>query len=207
LEIPTHDPSRIAFDPPYIVKSLWEHASKGLDDGCIVRDKALLRRVMVERRDSLGGECFAEAYIEGREFNVSLLGDASGVEVLPVAEMRFDQYEGRARVLGYEAKWEQGSFAYEHTTRTFDVEPQDKELVRRLSRLAVKCWRLFHLRGYARVDFRVNAEGEAYVLEVNANPCISPDSGFVAAAAQAKISYNKLVSRIVADCPLRNQAL
>jgi D-alanine-D-alanine ligase len=160
---------------------------------------------MLERRESLGGECFAEAYIEGREFNVSLLGDASGVEVLPIAEMCFDKYETRPKVLGYDAKWTEGSFAYEHTARTFEVAPEDKDLVRQLSRIAIKCWKLFRLRGYARVDFRVDAQGEPYVLEVNANPCISPDGGFIAAASQARISYDNIISRIIADCPLQDK--
>jgi D-alanine-D-alanine ligase len=68
-----------------------------------------------------------------------------------------------------------------------------------LTEIARACWHLFGLRGYARVDFRVDQDGQPWVLEVNANPCISPDGGFVAAAAQVGLSLNDVVGRIIQD--------
>ena len=58
-------------------------------------------------------------------------------------------------------------------------------------------WRLFGLTGFARVDFRVNEDGEPLILEINTNPCISPDAGFAAAAAEAGMSYEALIEAIV----------
>jgi D-alanine-D-alanine ligase len=65
--------------------------------------------------------------------------------------------------------------------------------------IARRCWPLFGLRGYARVDFRVDESNQPWVLEINANPCLSPDAGFVAAASQAGLSYRQVVERIVQD--------
>ena len=62
-----------------------------------------------------------------------------------------------------------------------------------------KCWHLFVLKGYARVDFRVDEQNQPWVLEINANPCLSPDAGFVAAAARAGLSVEDIIQRIVAD--------
>ena len=80
--------------------------------------------------------------------------------------------------------------------RVYRVE--DRELVNRLQEASRRSWALFDLRGYARVDFRVDAGGTPWVLEVNANPCLSPDAGFAAAAERAGISYDRVIARILA---------
>jgi D-alanine-D-alanine ligase len=71
----------------------------------------------------------------------------------------------------------------------FHSGPEDTILISELKRLAIECWKVFGLRGYARVDFRVDTQGRPWILEINANPCLSPDAGFAAAAAYAGISY------------------
>jgi D-alanine-D-alanine ligase len=80
--------------------------------------------------------------------------------------------------------------------RSFDVEPP---LAMRVERLALDCWELFDLDGYARVDFRVDAEGTPWILEVNGNPCLSPDAGFAAALATARIPYPDAIRWLVDD--------
>jgi D-alanine-D-alanine ligase len=147
----------------------------------------------------MGHECFAERFIDGREFNLSILAGVQGPQVLPPAEIRFDFPPGRKRIVDYRAKWDEESLEYRATRRSFEFAPDDAPLLERLESLALRCWRLFELKGYARVDFRVDGEGNPFVLEINANPCISPDSGFVAAAARAGILFWELACRIVAD--------
>ncbi len=186
----------------FIVKSVWEHASVGLGTDSVIEalSPIQLTEAMELRGESLGGDCFAERYIEGREFNLSMLTGYDGPVVLPPAEIRFDDYpEGKVRIVDYRAKWEEGSFEFHHTPRTFDLEPHDAALVEKLKTLAVACWRLFGLQGYARVDFRVDLEGRPSILEVNANPCIAPDSGFVAAASRAGIDFEEVVRRVLVD--------
>ena len=92
-----------------------------------------------------------------------------------------------------------GSFEYEKTVRTFETATQDWELVVRMGEISLKCWEIFELRGYARVDFRVDSLNQPYVLEVNANPCISPDAGFVAACAEGGVGYTRMIERILMD--------
>ena len=149
------------------------------------------------RRAELGGDWFAEEFVPGRELNVALLAERSGPRALPVAEIRFDAFPAdKPRIVGYAAKWDTDSFEYRNTPRSFAVEP---ELAERLCRLAVDCWALFRLEGYARVDFRVDERGNPWVLEVNANPCLSPDAGFAAALAEAGIGYEAAVARLIDD--------
>lgn len=187
---------------PYILKPVAEDASVGLEDDAVVQvgDRAELEQHVRTRAASLGLDVFAERYIPGREFNVALLARPEGPEVLPIAEIHFVDYPpGRPRLVGYRAKWDVESFEYTHTPRSFAFPAQDAPLLAELARLACACWALFGLRGYARVDFRVDADGQPWILEVNANPCLSPDAGFAAAAAQAGWGSRDVVGRIVTD--------
>jgi D-alanine-D-alanine ligase len=190
------------FPPPWIVKNAWEHASIGLDDASVAADADALRRA-IERRAAAERleDLFLEEFVDGREFNLSVLGRrAAEPEVLPAAEIRFVEFPaGKPRMVGYRAKWDEGSPEYGRTPRTFEFPPEDAALLAELAAISRRCWSLFGLRGHARVDFRVDARGVPWVLEVNANPCISPDAGFAAAAARAGLSMRDTVARIVAD--------
>ncbi len=184
----------------FIIKSVWEHASIGLDDNSTLVSKCPedLRNAIERAQRQWNREFFAERYIDGREFNISVLCGPEGPEVLPHAEIRFIDYPPeKQKIVDYRAKWDEASFEYHHTLRCFDFSHQDQPLLNQLSSLAKECWQVFGLRGYARVDFRVDREGSPWVLEINANPCISPDSGFVAAAYRAGIDYTEFIARII----------
>jgi D-alanine-D-alanine ligase len=194
--------SRFMLRGRYIVKSVWEHASIGLGEDSVVtpENSHILLKELERRRDSLRGEGFAEEYIEGREFNLSLLASVDGPEVLPPAEMRFEKYPpGKLKMVDYRAKWDEDSFESRHTERCFSFSPSEGPLLQQLKDLAKRCWHLFDLRGYARVDFRVDEAGLPWVLEINANPCISPDAGFIAAAGEAGLTYRQVMARILRD--------
>lgn len=181
----------------WIVKSAWEHASFGLDENekllFETRDELLNRFEKEKNPDHF----FAERYIHGREFNLSILGKKTDAEVLPPAEIRFTYPDGKPRIVGYKAKWDEASFEYINTNRSFDFTEYDRTLLEKLKHICHQCWVVFGLTGYARVDFRVDENGNIFVLEINANPCISADSGFVAAATRAGLSQKEVVKRIL----------
>jgi len=186
-------------DARFIVKSVWEDASVGLDDDAIVPgDQVRLRSELAARQGTPGAPFFAELFIEGREFNLSIVGGPEGPLVLPAAEMLFEDYpEGKPRIVGYAAKWAEDSFEYSHTVRRFDIPHDDHDLLESMACIAKACWRLFGLDGWARVDFRVDRDGRPWVLEVNANPCLSLDSGFAAACARAGLDFHQAIGRIL----------
>ena len=189
----------------WIIKGVWEHGSDGMDDDALLNDPAAgeLQSRLADRRARTGRRCFAERYVEGREFAVALLADEGGPETLPPAEIDFSAFPaGKPRVVGYRAKWSEECFEFHHTPRRFDFEPSDRPLLQRLGRLAIDCWRLFDLRGWVRVDFRVDDSGQPWILEINANPCISPDAGFAAMLQQASIPFDRAIERILEDALL-----
>ena len=184
----------------YLIKSSWEHASIGLDENSIIgyTSKAKILKEMNCRKEKLGGSCYAEAYIDGREFNVALISSKNGVKVLPIAEMLFQGYaQDKPKIVDYKAKWDADSFEYNNTIRKFDFHKEDANIISSLREIALRCWDLFSLRGYARVDFRVDNNGKPWVLEINSNPCLSRDAGFAAALQQAKIKYHEAIGLII----------
>ena len=193
---------------PWIIKSLWEHGSLGLEKDDFVSEQPLasLDQTLMERSKGLGGSCFAEVFIQGREFNLSILQGLEGPEVLPPAEIVFENFGAeKPTVVGYRAKWETGSFEYHHTPRRFEFPPEDETLLGRLKSSALRCWDIFGLGGYGRVDFRVDPQGSPFILEVNCNPCLSPDAGFAAAVLRSGLTFADAVERIVKDALLHKK--
>jgi D-alanine-D-alanine ligase len=186
---------------PVILKPVWEHASFGMDDrSVLVPDSPEeLREALRRREQHTQRPWFAERFIDGREFNLSLVAGGGGeVAVLPPAEIEFVDFpDERPRIVGSAAKWDPQASEYHTTPRRFVFPPSDRSLLDELKRLARECWTWFDLRGYARVDFRVDSTGRPWILEVNANPCLTPDAGLAAAAAEGGMDYWTLIGRIL----------
>ena len=185
----------------WVLKSSWEHGSLGLEEDGVVEcaDAGRLAASLERALPRLGGEGFAERWVEGRELNISLLAGPDGPEVLPHAEIAFTgDWGDRPRLVGWRAKWDPTSFEWSHTPRRFHFPASDAPLLAELSALSRRCWELLGVGGWARVDFRVDSTGQPFVLEVNANPCLSPDAGFAAAVERAGLSFDRAIERIVA---------
>lgn len=185
-------------DRTYIVKSTLEDASVGLDDGCVCLGKEVVARAELSARRH-GGRWFAEEYVDGREYNISMMEGPDGEPfVFPLAEMRFDDWPAdKPRIVGYGAKWDESLDINDQMVRDFTTEQKDPVLAAKIRKACIGTWKLFGFTGYVRIDFRVTPEGEPMVLEVNTNPCIAPDAGFAAAGEQIGLSYDQLVQRVV----------
>jgi D-alanine-D-alanine ligase len=187
---------------PYIIKATWENASVGLDDHAVILsgDGELVREQIASRSRQLGYSCFAEQFIDGREFNLSLLATPDGPRVLPPAEIDFRNFpEGRQRIVGYAAKQGDGVGDGVKISRIFEFSENDGPLLNTLRELALECWRLFGLAGYASIDFRVDEHGQPWILEINANPSLAYEGGFVAALAREGLSLSSAVEWIIQD--------
>lgn len=186
----------IADDESWIVKSLWEHASLGLDDGSVVHGRSAMQSRMRHCAEIHGGLWFAERFVDGREFNISLIEQNGQPLVLPLAEMTFVDYPpGKPKIVSYAAKWDENAPEYRATERHFPQLPDTER--QNLQKVARRCWSLFGLRGYARVDVRLDSDGTPWVLEVNANPCLTRDAGFIAATVEAGMRYRQVIEMIL----------
>ncbi|MBN1153312.1 D-alanine--D-alanine ligase [candidate division KSB1 bacterium] len=189
---------RDSIELPCIVKSVWEHASVGLSENSIVYDEKILVDRLSDLEKNDPGNWFAERYIDGREFNVSVIEKDGRPLVLPIAEMVFKDFpKDKARIVDYKAKWDESSPEYLNTVRSFDYPAEDDHLLAELTEISVRCWHVFGLSGYARVDFRVDLHNRPYILEVNANPCLSPDAGFIAACGMKGLTYVQVIDTIL----------
>lgn len=181
----------------YIIKPVWEDGSLGITGDSVFESGKGDKEKLKGFDDA---HWFIEEYIEGREFNISILSGPDGPEVLPPAEILFVNFnDNRPKIVDFKAKWEPDSFEYINTVRKFPGDTLSNKLHTGLKKTAVECWNLFGLKGYARVDIRTDKNEDVYVIEVNANPCISPDSGFVAAVGEAGYSFTSVIQRIVDD--------
>ncbi|MBF0319459.1 MAG: hypothetical protein HQL01_06630 [Nitrospirae bacterium] len=180
----------------YIVKPSCEDASVGIDDTSIFTDRESLLKSLPEAYATHKQPLLIEEFITGRELNVSMLDHGNGkIEALPAAEIVFQDWpEDKPKIVNYAAKWLPRAFEYNNTPRQFNPPGIDTEYVKRI---ALSCWRAFGLRGYGRVDFRVDESARAYAIEVNANPCISHDSGYMAAAREAGYTETAVVNSII----------
>ncbi len=185
----TFAPSGLRF--PVIVKPRFEDASIGIDQESIFETPETLS-AGIESFKARFGSVLVEEFVDGREFNVSLFGYPK-VRVLPLAEIDFSAFpEDMYRIVGYRAKWDRGSFEYDHTPRDFSSELSESTRTR-IHKTALACFHLFQLRDYGRVDMRIDERGQVFVLEVNANPCLSPDAGLAASYMREGSSHAKMV--------------
>ncbi|MDP4796046.1 MAG: GNAT family N-acetyltransferase [Rhodospirillales bacterium] len=181
----------------FIVKSDALHGSQGMDDKSVVKGADAAQEI-ASRSQRFGGRFFCEQYIEGREFNVAVMGEGEDVQCLPIQEIDFTGFpEGRPKIVDYAAKWDGNDTAYHTTNRRFGLEKTEPALAEKLQHLSLLAWRTLALNGYARVDFRVDGAGNPFVLEVNVNPAIAPDAGFPAAAREAGMDYTQMTQKIL----------
>jgi D-alanine-D-alanine ligase len=176
---------------PAICKPAAEDASIGVEQRSVVRTTRQLTErasAMLERWD----EVIVQRYVEGREVNVGIVGDAT----LPIAEIDFGQMpKGMWRIVTYRSKWETGS------DEDLGSAPQcparlPASVATGLRKVAMAAWRMVGGAGYGRVDFRIDERGRPWILEVNANPDIAPDAGLARMAGVAGIEYGALVRQI-----------
>lgn len=179
----------------YIIKAKDLHASIGLD-GSSVLDAGTyeeLSAAIAQKSVHMGSEFFAQEFIDGRECNIAFLNG----EILPPAEIQFRGFaENQPRIVGYEAKWDDTRPEYHNTVRVF-IDPQKEgALIDILKKTTKQVLDMCGVTTYARVDYRVVGM-TPYVLEVNTNPCISPDAGFAAAAERAGYTYDEMIMQII----------
>lgn len=184
------------FKFPLIVKPVHEDASIGIKDESVVNNESELRkriRVVIKEYNQ---PALVEEFIDGREFYVGILGDKQK-EALPVAELVFGDFpEKKPRIFSYSAKWDEKSIEFNETEESCPANI-DKELEKKLIGLALQASKILLCRDYVRIDFRVDKNGNPFILEVNPNPDLSPEDWLALMAKEKGYSYTELINRII----------
>lgn len=182
---------------PLITKPALEDASVGIEhDSVVTNHKDLKERIeylLYEHEQPV----LIEEYIEGRELNVAILGDENP-KVLPISEIDFSEMPDHLfNIVSYQAKWDPLHESY-HKTIPICPAKLPKRIEEKAGKIAVESFKAMGCRDYCRVDMRYCKDTkELYVLEVNPNPDLTEDAGFMRSAKQAGYSYRKTLKKIV----------
>ncbi len=187
--------SSFALSFPCIVKPNSEDASHGITEDSVVNGPRSLERQVKRICHLYEGWTLVEEYVEGREFNATVLGNTK-LEVLPISEIAYSLPAGMPHILTYSAKWEPESTYYQCSEVICPAELGTEER-ERIEYVVVTAFSVLGCAGYARVDLRMDAAGRLKVIEVNPNPDISPDAGAARQARAAGMTYNEFIERIV----------
>jgi len=177
---------------PVILKLIHEDASIGISEFSVVNDFKSLKKRLDFLFNHYKQDVLIEEYIVGRELNISIFGN----QILPISEIIFEGLPSELpKIITYEAKWSPETVYYKHTSPRCPSQ-LDEKLRLRIEDVAMQAYTAMECRDYARVDIRLNKRNNPYVIEVNPNPDISTDSGFVRSAAAAGISYDEILFRL-----------
>lgn len=187
--------TKIDLSFPLIVKPLHEDASTGINEKSVVYEiRELEERVEFITR-KFKQPALVEEFIDGREINVAILGNKPPI-VLPISEIDFSQLPPHLpKIVTYEAKWIPNTDYYE---KTIPICPAtlEPELERKVKEIALLCYNIMGCRDYARIDMRIDKNGNPYVLEVNPNPDLSRNAGFMRSASVYGLTPSETIVKI-----------
>ncbi len=179
---------------PVFIKPVGEDASVGIDSRSFIRDEETLYRNIKAKLVEFPRGLIVEEFMPGREINVGFMGDYP-YELVGVSVLDYSQMQGCAQYIGYSAKWKPDSEEYSRllpevvTRGEADITERAVD-ISRAAAAALGC------RGYFRVDLR-EKERELYVLDVNPNPDITPEGGFMRQGCSGGASYGQIINSIV----------
>jgi len=186
-------PAHLAY--PLIVKSLIEHASVGIARASVVdSDDRLVERVRFVH-ERIGTDAIAEQFIDGRELYVSVIGNER-LASFPAFELVAEKQPADEPLIATARAKHDIEYQERHG---IDIRPAElpAALAVEASHVGKRIYRILELSGYARLDFRLDAQGGLYFLEANANPEIAEREEFASSARHAGVSYPDLLERIL----------
>jgi D-alanine-D-alanine ligase len=187
-------PTKLKF--PIIVKPVYEDASAGIENASVVKNKEELNKRITFIINDFNQPALIEEYIEGRELNVSVMGDDDPV-VLPISEIDFSKMPKHLEnIVSFQAKWDPMHESY-HKTIPICPSILPEKVEKKAKAIALKAFKVMEVRDYARVDMRLSKDNKLYVLEVNPNPDLTEGAGFMRSSDAAGLTYDKTLAKIV----------
>jgi D-alanine-D-alanine ligase len=186
-------PKRLTF--PILIKPLKEEASYGISQASFVETDEQFRERVEFIHGKLDNDVIAEEYIEGRELYVSIMGNHR-LQVFPIRELVFREVPpDEPKIATYKAKWDEAYRERWGLENRF-ADGLEPALVRQIEAVCKRVYHLLTIDGYARLDLRLTAKNEVYVIEANPNPILAPDEDFAQSAMKTGVAYPQLIDRI-----------
>jgi D-alanine-D-alanine ligase len=182
---------------PLFVKSQIEEASLGISQASVVQSDAELEERVRFMHEKVNTDVIVEEYIEGRELYVGILG-AERLVVLPIWELVFENMPDNVpHIATRRVKWDP-KYQKKRGIVSREAHGLSPELRQRIQSVCKRTYRALGLSGYARIDLRLRADGEIYVIEANPNPEIAFQEDFADSAKKQGYSYEDLIQRVLA---------
>lgn len=178
---------------PIIIKPNAEGSSKGISDVSIVESKAELQELVNKNLELYHQDMLAEEYIEGREFTVGVLGNGKDRHIFSPMEIRYKKStQGNYHVYSYPVKQDYKNYVSYECPAAITPE-QEKEMIQTTRKICD----LLGCLDFARVDYRMDAEGKIYFIEVNPLPGLAPGySDYPMLADFSGMDYKTLVQNV-----------
>lgn len=181
---------RINLRFPLIVKLKHEGSSKGMDERNFINNIEELKTQVDRLTSTYKQAVLVEEFISGTEFTVAVIGNKQP-KAYPIVQVSID------------GKLELGNMFYTFARIASDrlkyhcPAPISKDLTAKLQDIAVRAYSSVDCRDFGRVDFRVDKDGNPYVLEINPLPCLATEDIFPLIAKETGISYNQIINKIL----------
>lgn len=190
-------PEKTSLSFPLIAKPSREDASLGIRSNSLIRNldelKSNVRTILEKYKQPV----LVEEFIDGREFNISVIGSSDDPKALPVSEIDFSELGADIpKITSYEAKWLEEHPLYKKTPAVCPAKISDK-LKSELQDIARRVFKVLEAKDYGRVDVRLSADNKIYVLEFNPNPDISPVAGFIRSIKASGMTYEDFVEFLI----------
>jgi D-alanine-D-alanine ligase len=180
---------------PAIVKPAFEHCSFGITREAVVQSRAELMPRVSYVLEELQQPVIVEDFIDGREFHVGIVGNGI-LRVLPPGEIDYSVFDDiHDRLCTYQSNFDKTSLAYQQTIPKLPAVLTDEQLYR-LEKIVIAAYRATDCRDYARMDIRLR-DSTFYVLDVNHNADISPDTSLILGAELVGLSYGSFGSFLI----------
>ncbi len=184
---------------PLIVKPANTDNSIGITNDSVVKNPEELKRQLQRVVGELGRPALIEEYIEGDEYDVSIMGsEEDDLRVLPLSRSVFDRMpEGYWHIYSFEAKWDEGSVYKQNIEVQRPAKNIPKKLEAVISEIALDTYNILDCHDYGRVEIRVDKSGNPYVLELNPNPSINLSDCVPVVAGLTGLDYGDFLEEII----------
>ena len=187
---------------PVFIKPCFRDSSEGIDADSLVFMRSNLERVIKQKLKQVPDGLILEEFIPGNEYNIGCISGKGG-GLLGVSVMEYHRHPRLLQFMDYQAKWDAGSYSYKKLTpKVIPLTDLNVKLKKEINKLCIDISNMFGCSGYFRIDAR-EKDGRLYMLDVNPNPDINEESGFMKQAYARGYKYHEVI-RIIIKNAIKN---